>query len=190
MRLDAYDPSVVADVLHAMRVRATDVLNALAGVRDLAITYAADMRYVGQGHELTVSFQGGIPSAASLREAFEQRYAALFGRPIDGASVEVLSWQLRVSGETWRPDEQKPRTPAVVASACHHSREVFDPLTGHFEPYSVYERHALSPGTKVNGPALIVEDDTTTVVTAAFNVRVDPVGHLILERVAAPGARL
>ena len=190
MRLDAYDPSVVADVLHAMQVRATDVLNALAGVRDLAVTHAADMRYVGQGHELTVPFQGGIPNAASLREAFEQRYAALFGRPIDGASVEVLSWQLRVSGETWRPREQKPRTPAVVASACHHSREVFDPLTGHFEPYSVYERHALSPGTKVNGPALIVEDDTTTVVTAAFNVRVDAVGHLILERVATPGARL
>src|SRR5215470_6408058 len=190
MRLDTYDPSVVADVLQAMQVRATEVLSTLAGVGELAITHAADMRYVGQGHELSVPFGGGIPSAASLRETFEQRYAALFARVIHGASVEVLSWQMRLSQETWRPREQKPRTPAVVASACHHSREVFDPLTGHFEPYSVYERHALSPGTKVNGPALIVENDTTTVVTAAFNVRVDPVGHLILERVAAPGARL
>jgi N-methylhydantoinase A len=189
MRLDAYDPSVVADVLQAMQVRATDVLSVLAGVRDLAITHAADMRYIGQGHELTVSFNGGIPSAASLRETFEQRYAALFGRPIRGASVEVLSWQMRVSGETWRPDEQRPKTPAVVASASYHKREVFDPRAGHFEPYNVYERHALGPGSEVNGPALIVEDDTTTVVTAAFNVRVDAIGHLILERVEAPGAR-
>jgi len=189
MRLDAYDPSVVADVLQAMQVRATDVLSVLAGVRDLAITHAADMRYVGQGHELTVPFHGGIPSAAGLRETFEQRYAALFGRPIRGASVEVLSWQMRVSGETWRPHEQRPRTPAVVASASYHRREVFDPLAGYFEPYNVYERHALSPGSEVNGPALIVEDDTTTVVTAAFNVRVDAIGHLILERVEAPGAR-
>jgi len=190
MRLDAYDPSVVADVLQAMQVRATDVLNVLAGVRDLTITHAADMRYVGQGHELTVPFHGGIPSAAGLRETFEQRYAALFGRLIRGASVEVLSWQMRVSGETWRPHEQRPRTPAVLASASYHRREVFDPLAGHFEPYSVYERHALSPGSEINGPALIVEDDTTTVVTAAFNVRVDAIGHLILERVEAPGARL
>jgi N-methylhydantoinase A len=189
MRLDAYDPSVVADVLQAMQVRATDVLSVLAGVRDLAITHAADMRYVGQGHELTVPFHGGIPSPARLRETFEQRYAALFGRPIRGASVEVLSWQMRVSGETWRPHEQSPRTPAVVASASCHKRDVFDPLAGHFEPYNVYERHALGPGSEVNGPALIVEDDTTTVVTAAFNVRVDAIGHLILERVEAPGAR-
>src|ERR1700730_16568562 len=189
MRLDAYDPSVVADVLQAMQVRATDVLSVLAGVRDLAITHAADMRYIGQGHELTVPFNGGIPSAASLRETFEQRYTALFGRPIRGTSVEVLSWQMRVSGETWRPHEQRPRTPAVVASASYHRREVFDPLAGYFEPYNVYERHALSPGSEINGPALIVEDDTTTVVTAAFNVRVDAIGHLILERVEAPGAR-
>jgi N-methylhydantoinase A len=189
MRLDAYDPSVVADVLQAMQDRATDVLSVLAGVRDLAITHAADMRYVGQGHELTVPFHGGVPSAAGLRETFEQRYAALFGRPIRGASVEVLSWQMRVSGETWRPHEQRPRTPAVVASASYHRREVFDPRAGHFEPYNVYERHALGPGSEVNGPALIVEDDTTTVVTAAFNVRVDAIGHLILERVEAPGAR-
>lgn len=190
MRLDTYDPSVVADVLQAMQVRATEVLSTLAGVGELAITHAADMRYVGQGHELTVPFGGGIPSAASLRETFEQRYAALFGRVIHGGSVEVLSWQMRLSQETWRPHTQKPKTLPVVASESCNRREVFDPLTGNFEPYSVYERHALSPGSEVNGPALIVEDDTTTVVTAAFNVRVDAIGHLILERVATPGVSL
>jgi len=190
MRLDTYDPSVVADVLQAMQVRATEVLSTLAGVGGLAITHAADMRYVGQGHELTEPFGGGIPSAASLRETFEQRYAALFGRVIHGGSVEVLSWQMRLSQETWRPHTQKPKTLPVVASESCNRREVFDPLTGNFEPYSVYERHALSPGSEVNGPALIVEDDTTTVVTAAFNVRVDAIGHLILERVATPGVGL
>lgn len=187
MRLDTYDPSVVADVLQAMQARATEVMSTLAGVGELAITHAADMRYVGQGHELTVPFGGGIPSAASLRETFEQRYAALFGRVIHGASVEVLSWQMRLSQETWRPHTRKPKTLPVIASQSRHRREVFDPLTGKFEPYSVYERNALGPGSEVNGPALIVEDDTTTVVTAAFNVRVDAIGHLILERVATPG---
>jgi N-methylhydantoinase A len=149
MRLEAYDRSIVADVLAAMQARA-----------------------------------GGVLSG---------RYAALFGRPIRGASVEVLSWQMRISQETWRPPEQAANGLARQRSPARrepHCREVFDARTGHFTIYSVYERRALGPGSEVSGPALIVEDETTTVVTAAFNAHVDALGHLILDKVATPGAHL
>ena len=188
MRLDAYDPSVVADVLESLQARAADVVSMLAGHGGLVITHTADMRYVGQGHELTVPFRDGVPYAADLRNSFEQRYAALFGRRIQEASVEVLSWQMRVSRETWRPHQQEPDTGLAVADAPHRGRDVFDSMTGRFEHYSVYDRDALGPGSEVRGPALVVEDETTTVVTAKFNLRVDAFGHLVLERIAALGA--
>src|SRR5262249_53952332 len=138
--------------------------------------------------ELTIPFRDGVPSSADLRKSFEQRYAALFGRPIQDASVEVLSWQMRVSRETWRPHEQEPDIAPAVASESHCARDVFEAMTGRFERYSVYERGALGPGSHVRGPALVVEDETTTVVTAAFNLRRDAFGHLVLERGAALGA--
>lgn len=189
MPLDAFDPSLIADVIEDMRARADDVLAGLGAVQDVTIGYAADMRYEGQGHELVIPFECSA-GAIELRASFEQCYSALFGRPIRGASVEVLSWRMRISRETWRPPEQN----ATPVAACGgpagtaDSRRVFDARAGQFATYSVFERHALRPGNEVSGPALIVEDETTTVVTAAFKVQVSALGHLILQRNARAGA--
>jgi N-methylhydantoinase A len=53
----------------------------------------------------------------------------------------------------------------------------------------VYERNSLSSGSELAGPALIVEDETTTVVTARFKAQVDSLGHLILERISRKEGR-
>ena len=66
--------------------------------------------------------------------------------------------------------------------APHVARQVFDVRKGKFETFVVHERSELPCGVLVRGPALVVEDETTTVVPGRFSVRADPSGHLILER--------
>jgi len=121
------------------------------------------------------------PSATQLRGAFEGCYASLFGRIIPEAPIEIVSWHAHLSRETWRPTAITAAQRAAAPKPLGH-REVFDAGVGAFIDYAVYERGQFSPGALVSGPALVVEDETTTVATYAFTVTMDARTNLILER--------
>jgi N-methylhydantoinase A len=188
LRLDAFDATTVRGVLddllkriHAARRDLGDLADA-----DVAVTRQVDMRYAGQGHEVVVPLDCDQPTAARLRGAFEGRYAALFGRIIPGAPIEVVSWQARLSRETWHPVAASP-VECAAAPEPRGRRGVFDAGAGTFVDYAVYERSDFRPGSCVSGPALVVEDETTTLATGAFTISMDARSHLILER--GPGER-
>ena len=61
------------------------------------------------------------------------------------------------------------------------SREVLDPASGRHEQAAVHERTSLSPGMSLDGPALIIEDGTTTVVPQGFAARINALGQIVLE---------
>lgn len=183
LRLDAFDATAVRRVLDdlAKRIRAARRDLGDFAEAEITVTRQVDMRYAGQGHEVAVSLDGEEPTAARLRAAFEERYAALFGRIIPGAPVEVVSWQARLSRETWHPVAATPAEDAV-APKPRGRRGVFDAGAGAFVDYTIYERGDFRPGACVPGPALVVEDQTTTVATRAFTVSMDARSHLVLER--------
>jgi N-methylhydantoinase A len=64
------------------------------------------------------------------------------------------------------------------------TREVFDPATGATAAAALYDRKSLRPGMGFPGPALVVEDETTTVVPPGFTAWVNALGQIILEDVA------
>src|SRR5262249_23966989 len=138
LRLDAFDATAVRRVLDdlAKRIRAARRDLGDAAETDIAVTRQVDMRYAGQGHEVAVPLDGDEPTAARLREAFEERYAALFGRIIPGAPVEVVSWQARLSRETWHPAAAPPAEGAM-APKPRGSRGVFDAGAGAFVDYTI-----------------------------------------------------
>jgi N-methylhydantoinase A len=183
LRLDAFDATAVRRVLDdlAKRIRAArrDLGNPTEP--DVAVTRQVDMRYAGQGHEVVVPLDCDQPTAVRLRDAFEERYGALFGRIIPGAPVEVISWQARLSRETWHPVAATP-VQCAAPPKPRGRRGVFDAGAGAFVDYTIYERGDFRPGASVPGPALVVEDETTTVATGAFTVSMDARSHLILER--------
>lgn len=191
VRLNAYDPAAVREILDTIMSKAAAVVETLGGAQGLTTTRTADMRYVGQGHEIKVPLGAEAPTAAELRCAFEARYAALFGRVIPHATIEVISWQIRFSRDTWSAaDSGREKTvEKPVGEPAAERRMVFDSHEAAFTKYAAYERTALSPGCGVTGPALIIEDETTTVVPAPFRARVDTFGHLVLERVAPEAAQ-
>src|SRR5215470_6104865 len=185
LRLDTFDQSVVREVLDdlAARIRAARRDLGDLAEADVTVTRQVDMRYAGQGHEVVVPLDCDEPNAAKLRDAFEQRYAGLFGRVIPDAPIEVVSWQARLSRETWNPVAPNP-VECAAAPRPRGQRDVFDAGAGSFIDYAIYERSDFHPGSCVSGPALVVEDETTTLATSAFTISMDARWHLILERSA------
>jgi N-methylhydantoinase A len=142
------------------------------------------MRYLGQGHEIAVSLPVepyGEQHVGIFRKAFEDAYTRLYGRIIDGVDIEVLSWTLTISASA-------PET--SLAPGIKHSdrplpepvsqQVLFDPAQERYLDAPVYYRDQMQPGDRISGPALITEDQTTTVVTSNYDAAVDVHGHIVL----------
>lgn len=179
----AFDVDGLNGLLGEMRDEAQHIVAEAAPDSDLIETRTADMRYRGQGHEITVDLPPG-PYDSSLRETlaalFDTAYTATYSRRIPGLDVEVMNWTLRLSAAV---EDPAPCPPAPAASTPKPvgTRDLFDPDTGQLSPAPVYHRDALSPGDEIVGPSVIAEDETTTIVPAGFTARLNAVGYIVLQ---------
>ncbi len=131
-------------------------------------------------------------AAAALRAAFDRAYEEVYGRTIPGLDVEVLSWTLvvsapgRVSAATSRQSEPAvappPDRPASFA-------ELFVGAADGCVRAAAHQRPELTEDAAIPGPALIAEEQTTTVVPEGWEARVLPGGHLLVERRARHAVR-
>jgi N-methylhydantoinase A len=180
-----FDPAYVNKLFAEMYDEAAAVVKAGAPQAKLVVIRTADMRYRGQGHEITVDMPAGDFTAASretLVKLYEQGYAATFGRTIPGLSVEIMNWTLRLAAEQDAVAKSPPQ-PADIPAKPRGSRPVYDPADQDMKDVSVYHRADLTIGSFVPGPAVIAEDETTTIVPKSFTARVSPIGALLLEKV-------
>ncbi len=182
---DKFDPAYVNRLFAEMQEEAAAVVKAGAPQAKLVVARTADMRYRGQGHEITVDMPPGDFTAESkqkLIELYEKGYAATFGRTIPGLDVEIMNWTLRLAAE--QPAMPKiAAQPADIASKARGSRPVYDPADQDMKDVSVYHRSDLTVGSFVPGPAVIAEDETTTIVPSTFSARITPIGAILLEKV-------
>jgi|MDTC01.2.fsa_nt_gb N-methylhydantoinase A len=142
------------------------------------------MRYVGQGHEIAVEVPAGeLGDGAGelLRQAYDRAYLVRYGRLMEGVDIEVMSWGLELVAAGSASPPAQPVAPLAPPDA-DHKRQLFAGAAGAFSAVPVYLRHQLAPGMELSGPAVIVEDQTTTVVTAAFTAGLNSAGHIVLER--------
>ena len=182
MRLDRFDVAAANALLEAMSAEATDLAREAAGNTQLAEHRRIFMRYSGQGHEIPVQ----LPSRpltemdpASLRQAFEAEYDRLFARHIPGAAIEIMSWVVLVSGAESRP--AKLATPAPQPSPQPTgTRTVFDARLGKRIEVPVFERGDLKPGAQISGPAVVIEDGTSSYLSTTFDAMVDAGMALVL----------
>jgi len=72
--------------------------------------------------------------------------------------------------------------PEPYAPEPTRSREVFDPEAGEFIEVAIHERRDLRPGALIPGPAVITEDETSTVVSHLFDARINAFGYIELTR--------
>jgi N-methylhydantoinase A len=187
MRLDAFDFAGASALLTEMARDARALVEPGARGAPIHERRIAYMRYVGQGHEITVPLplrDLAADDAVVLRAEFEKEYSVLFRRPIPGAAIEVLSWSVLVSTQPRRPQPMAPIA-ARRAGAPDGNRRFFDGRAGGMIDVPLYRRERMEAGMWVPGPAIIAEDETSTFVTASFDARIDGSGCIVMERRAS-----
>jgi N-methylhydantoinase A len=184
MRLDRFDAAAANALLDAMSAEATSLARSAAGERPLSEARSAFMRYTGQGHEIAVALPSREITASdtgTIREAFETEYRRLFERHIPGAKVEIMSWSVAVSTAT-DARTALPAAPKAKTIDATAKRKLYDSRLGRFVDAAVYDRAMLKPGDRFDGPAIVMEDGTSTFVTSTFDAHVDAGSALVLTR--------
>ncbi len=184
--LDELDLDILSTLYHEMEAEGRRIVSA-AGVPegDIQTDRTADLRYAGQGHEIRIRVPPGALKAAArqqLLSAFNDEYVRIYGRLCEGVPVQTVHWRVTVSG---------PR-PILEHVKFQHGEDirgvqdlkgmrlaVFHPDDGSVE-VPVFDRYALTETFQVDGPAIIEEAESTTIVPPGWDGQADAEGNLIL----------
>ncbi len=184
LSLDDFDAAKANALLRQMGKEATAVVAPALGKHKPMLSIVADCRYVGQGHEIRISFPVRTltsKDSTTLKSAFEKAYKAVYGLTIPGQQAEAITWSLTASGPL--PPLAKPgRLANAKPAKPSRNMKLFDAKLGKQVQAPVYWRFALAPSQRIKGPAIIAEHETSTVVGAGFTAKRDNLGNLILER--------
>jgi N-methylhydantoinase A len=179
----AFDVDAARTHLDAMVARGMESLEH-EGVapQDRAAVAAADLRYLGQHHEVTVPFAVEDLSDDGLgriEQAFHTRHEELYGFASPGRRMEVVNLHATVIG---RRPRHELTAPAPGAGAAEKGvRKAYVPSTGRMESVPVYDGDRLTTGQRLAGPVIVEESTTTVVVPQGFDLELDSSGSFVLE---------
>jgi N-methylhydantoinase A len=187
--LDDIDVAARDALLDELRAEGRRVLGG-AGVAPDAVRfrYGIDARYTGQGNEITVWVGEGETwpaTAAEVRARFDADYERIYGLTIPDIGVEAVTWRLSAFAPN---DAVEPVTPLAEQGMAtpRGSRPVrFTRATENTE-VPVYRRDALGPGARFDGPAIVEERETTSVIRPGWSVEVAADGSLVATRTGGP----
>lgn len=151
--------------------------------KDAVIERVVEMRYSGQGHEITIQLPDGVLSAASIPEIerrFIEEYEFRYNRSIEGMSMEMVTWRVVVQGKMPQMEVKQFSKTATDTSSYKGNRQVYFEEVG-FMKCPVYDRYALTPSEKFEGPAIIEETESTTVIGINSTVVVDNDKNIIID---------
>ncbi len=150
-----------------------------------AIRRIADMRYSGQGHEISVEIPNGVlseNSLAEIEENFKKEYHLRYGKLIEGIGIEAVTWRVIVSGPTPEiiPKQIVPKS-QNAATALKGYRKVLLAGETNYADVPVYGRYDLQPGDNFAGPAVIEEMECTFIVGTNSAVMIDKYKNIVVE---------
>ena len=169
MPMRAFDAEQIKALFAEMEAEAAGFVRSCDGQADIALEYKIYMRYAGQGWEIAVPISAADasqPEASRFLARFEEDYKRLFGRTVQGMEAEITVWSVNAFTPTAKPEivqDVAAKTPVE----SRQSRPCFDPALGQAVPAQIIARDMLATGSLVDGPALIVEDETTIVLPAS-----------------------
>ena len=190
--VDGLDWPLVATVIAELAERGRAVLRE-ADLRDdeIALELSADMRYVGQGFEVTVPLDWAVierRDEAALRRIFDKEYERRFARTLGAGPVEVVSWRARMIAAPAVTEIRFAGGESGGGEALIERRPAYFEDTRGFAETPVYARSRLRTGAVIAGPALIEEAESTGVIGPNASVEVDGFGNLIMRLKHSDGA--
>jgi len=182
-RFRTFDVAAVNALLAEMSAEASAVVAQGAFGAATEEHRLAYMRYVGQGHEIAVVLPPRAlteADVADIRAAYDAEYTRFYDRPVPGSDVEIMSFAVTVSTVIAHAADGVGEAAASTAKASR-TQLVRDTATGEVTEWAIYDRAALAPGASFAGPAIVAEDETSTLIAPGWTCRVDPRGYLELE---------
>ena len=140
------------------------------------------MRYQGQGHEIEIPLPAGKLKAnlgIQIRKLFDRLYREQYGRTVPNVDVEIINWAFVAStpGAAIKNVGAARRKRQAGATG---SRKIYWGQLRKLLQVSCYRRETLEPGDFIIGPALIIEKQTTTLVSPSFDATLDRIGNIVL----------
>lgn len=152
----------------------------------LTVERQVSMRYAGQGWEIPVALDADSSfdefAAELLSAKFTKAYEEFFGRAIDDLAIETVSWSVRVSSIVLAGERVELSIASSSAVAPGAYRDAYDAASGERVETAVVNRNELSPGNRLHGPAIIAEEQTTTVLASHHVCTVQADGTLLITR--------
>ena len=155
-----------------------------AGSEETFEVRKVDVRYLGQGHELTIPINPGKLSTKDveeLREKFEELYHQIYGLNLPEMEVEAISWSVTVKSPEATTIQKNSEGVDQNVPESIGLRGVFDTNLERVEQAKVYNRSDLCAGQSIHGLCVIQEPETTVIVPQGFMGWMNPLGHIILE---------
>ncbi|MFN8496367.1 MAG: hydantoinase/oxoprolinase family protein [Anaerolineae bacterium] len=160
---------------------------AAAGVPEDEMQFlrSADLRHIGQGHEIVVPLPGGELADVSIEEqvkpSFYEIYEGIYGHAHRHLELEIMTCRLTATGP--RPRIEMTRVecdPTSTERAVKGERLAYFASLGGFVPTPVYDRYALRAGATFAGPAIVEERDSTAVVGPNATATIDEYLNLLV----------
>jgi N-methylhydantoinase A len=192
MRLGEFDARAVSDVFQEMLREGENLLASTHLDGDWMFERSVDVRFVGQGHELTISLgvdQGREVEEADIRERFLTTYRSTYGHAHEFDPIEATTWRLRARCvQSTLPLARVEKLSGSTNRAMRGTRKTYFPECGGFVETSIYSRYRLGAGDTVEGPAIVEERESTLVLLPGDVGRVDEYGNLIVAIASAISA--
>ena len=152
-----------------------DVLSEGIGKNRIKIENSVDMRYMGQAHELNLPFK------KSFIDDFHKLHKRSYGYAKSDYSIEVVNIRVRVTGKTRKPVmEKRPKGSLSKEQSIGKKTKCF--FRGKWLRADVLDRNRVRKRSRINGPALIVEDTSTTFLAQEYICNIDDYDNLIIEK--------
>ena len=183
-RLDELDWSGVNEALEEMEAEGRDLLRA-SGVADadIRVRRLCEMRYTGQGHEVTVELPSGSlgpGDADRLATLYRKEYRRLYNREGPDVPLEALTWRLEVAAPRPEIRLKGEEEGEAISGWQKAAREIYLPEDEGFREVPVYDRYRLSPGAAFAGPAVIEEKESTVILGPEGGAQIDAARNLIV----------
>ncbi len=183
MRGENFDIAAVSKLFTEMETEARAVVRTgLSSSVKLEEKRLAFMRYQGQGHEIEIPLPAGKLRAnlgQDIRARFDRLYRDQYGRTVPNVDVEIINWAFiaatPVADVTRVAAPRRKREPEPSASRKIYWGQLRKTLS-----VPCFRRENLESGDFIKGPALIIESQTTTLVSPSFDAAVDRAGNIVL----------
>ncbi|MBT5192010.1 MAG: hydantoinase/oxoprolinase family protein [Rhodospirillaceae bacterium] len=186
MLLDENASSAIAELFVELEARARLELEQIGGMDAPLWTRQGYMRYAGQGFEIQVDLPSGPIDgdfAARAITAFNEAYLQKHKFLDPEARVEAVDWSLAATlpGSRDSVDLANSQQSSDTPGRPQHNRDAWFPEAGGYVTTNIIERRSLVPGETLEGPLIVEDPDSTTVVLPGDTVRISDSGHLIID---------